>query len=129
MHYNYFYYANRTIHRYPTRQVLVVRQEMLWDDLRTVERYLGGDQHRPFERQGPTITHGSEKFAYRASLDPDLVPHLCCAIPKEIKTYKYLLQRAENLDSQQKLKSFQELSRKCQSPSFEDLVRKCSWSE
>lgn len=126
MYFNYFYYANATIYRFPHRNVLAVRQEMLWDDLRSIESYLGGDPHRPFERQGPTITHGSEQFRYRASLDPKLVLRLCCAIPKEIETYKYILERAVNLDVRQKSNSLKGVLSKCGAVSIDDLRKKCT---
>jgi hypothetical protein len=105
---------------------LVVRQEMLWEDLRSIERYLGGDPRRPFERQGPTITHGSEHFRYHAILDPDLVPRLCCAIQKEIETYKYLLERAVNLDFRQKSNSLKGLLTRCGALSMDGLRTKCT---
>jgi hypothetical protein len=126
MHYNYFYYANRTIHRYPHKTVLAVRQETLWDDLRSIERYLGGDPRRPFERQGPTITHGSGQFRYRALLDPVLVPRLCCAIQNEIKTYNYILERAVNLDFRQKSNSMKALLGRCGALSIDGLRTKCA---
>ena len=125
MHYNYFYYVNRTIHQYPKNIILAVRQERLWEDLRSVEKFLGGDAHRPFQRQGPTITHGSEKFRYRASLDPDLVPHLCCTISQEVKTYKHLLEEAVNLESSQKSISIMTLLEKCQIQDWNKWIQNC----
>jgi len=127
MYYNYQYYANRTITQYPNRKTLVVRQESLWDDLRSVESYLGGDPHHPFETQGPTITHGSERFRYRARLDPMLVVQLCCAIPKEISTYTLLLKKASNLGIEQKASSLKALFHGCGSSSLKDLTTRCGW--
>mmetsp|Transcript_36318 Transcript_36318/g.72294 ORF Transcript_36318/g.72294 Transcript_36318/m.72294 type:complete len:352 (+) Transcript_36318:94-1149(+) len=125
MHYNYFYYFNRTLHQYPNRIILAVRQERLWEDLRSVEKFLGGDAQRPFQDQGPTITHGSEKFRYRASLDPDLVPPLCCTIIQEVKTYKYLLEEAVNLESSQKSISIMALLKKCQIHNWNQWIEDC----
>ena len=126
MHYNYFYYVNRTIHQYPDRTILAVRQERLWEDLRSVEKFLGGDGRRPFQHQGPTITHGSERFRYRASLNPDLVPHLCCTISQEVKTYKYLLEGAVNLEPREKSISIVALLEKCQIQDWNQWIKTCS---
>lgn len=128
MHYNYFYYANRTITQFPERNILAIRQEALWDDLRSVEWYLGGDPRRPFETQGPTITHGSEHYRYRAYLDPSLVSRLCCVIPQEIKTYMYLLEQAANLAEREKARSLKALFEGCRAASFADLASSCGWN-
>jgi hypothetical protein len=125
MHYNYFYYVNRTIHQYPKRIVLVVRQEKLWEDLRSVEKYLGGDGQRPFQHQGPTITHGSERFRYRASLDLALIRHICCTISQEIKTYKHILEEAVNLESRQKDMSIKALLERCHIQNWNQWILDC----
>jgi hypothetical protein len=127
MHYNYHFYINRTIAKYPGRKLLAVRQEFLWADLRTVELYLGGDPHRPFEAEGPTITHGSERFRYRANLDPTLIPRLCCTIPKEIKSYTLLVELSANLGVREKSTSLQALSHVCGASSLDDLASRCGW--
>ena len=127
MHYNYFYHANRTIYRYPNRDVFAVRQESLWDDLRSIERYLGGNPRRLFEREGPTITHGSGRFRYRASLDPVIGPRiLCCPMLKEIETYIDIVERAVNLDSGQKSNSLKGLLSKCDATSMDGLRKTCA---
>jgi hypothetical protein len=127
MHFNYYYYANATTIPYPEKEVMVVRQEMLWDDLRRIERLLGGDPMRPFETEGPIVTHGSEKFQYRAILDPTLVPSLCCAIPMEIRSYTNFLARAINLEGRHKMYSITALLTKCGAQSIHSLSIRCGW--
>ena len=127
MHYNYAYYINRTIAKYPGRKILAVRQEFLWDDLRTVEFFLGGDPRHPFQAEGPTITHGSERFRYRANLDPTLISRLCCSIPKEIKAYTLLIELSMNLGVTEKSTSLNALFRGCRASSLVDLASRCGW--
>jgi hypothetical protein len=127
--FNYQFYANRTTVLHPEKDVVVVRQEMLWDDLRRIERLLGGDQFRPFEKEGPVVNHGSDKFHYRAILDPSLIPSLCCLIPNEIMTYKNLLDRAINLETRHKKYSINSLFSKCKVDSLQTLSTQCGWLE
>jgi hypothetical protein len=129
MFFNYYYLANKTVLLYPKKDVMVVRQEMLWDDLRRIEQLLGGDPMRSFETEGPIVTHGSEKFLYRAKLDPTLVPTLCCAIPKEIRTYIELLDQSKNLESRHKKYSIKNLLSKCQTESLPALSTRCGWHD
>lgn len=125
--FNYQYYANRTTWRFPQKDVVVVRQEMLWDDLRRIESWLGGDPLRSFETEGPIINHGSDKFKYRAKLDPLLIPPLCCVIPNEIQIYNDLLDRAVNLEDRHKKFSIQNLLSKCKVDSITTLATQCGW--
>lgn len=127
MHFNYFYYFNRTIAQYPGRRVLAVRQEALWDDLRSVEALLGGDIRRFFEDEGPSISHGSEHFRYQANLESSLVLHLCCAIPMEIKMYTEILEQAENLGNEHKTLALESLLKICGASSFMQLRKQCGW--
>lgn len=127
MRYNYHYYVNKTAQAFPGKGIVVVRQESLWDDLRSVERYVGGNPLRHFEREGPTITHGSKLFRHRAKLDPALGPILCCAIPDEIRSYKYLVSEALNLGPAEKSSSLMGLLQRCNASSFEDLGISCGW--
>ena len=127
MFFNYNYYANKTIFTYPEKEVLVVRQEMLFDDLRGIELLFGGNPLRAFETEGPTITHGSEHFRYRAHLDAVLVPVLCCAIPLEIFGYKEFLMRASNLERAQKSSALKALLHKCDTNTIDELRVRCDW--
>jgi hypothetical protein len=96
-----------------TKTIVVVRQEALWDDLRSIEAMLGGNRYRSFETEGPVVTHGSEMFPYKAVADPTLIPILCCAISNELGIYVDLIQRAQNLEPTQRLDSIRRLQSKC----------------
>jgi hypothetical protein len=126
IYFNYFKYANRTSMLYPKRDIVVVRKENLWNDLKHLEELLGGNPSRLFETEGPVITHGSEKFAYKATLDPRFIPPMCCAIADEISIYAKLLARAKNLDGASKMSSIQSLLSKCHVESLHTLSTRCA---
>jgi hypothetical protein len=125
MYFNYFFNANKTIFPYPRKDIFVVRQEFLWEDLRRIEGLLGGNPSRAFETDGPIVTHGSELFPYKGVLSPHLIPVLCCAIPNEIAVYIKLIQRAVNVYD--KHSPVEKLVEKCGASSFPQLVEKCHW--
>lgn len=128
LYYNYHYNFNRTVRAFPGRDIVVVRRESLWDDMRSIETLLGGDTARKFEHEGPVITHGSEKFLYKARLDSALVASLCCTIPDEVLVYVNVLSRALNLDVVQKEASITALLSKCKADSFKSLFEQCRWN-
>lgn len=128
MFYNYHYYINRTVAQYPEKAVVAIRQEMLWDDLRSIEQLLGGSPLHPFETEGPVMFHGSDKFLYRAQLDPTLIPLLCCSIPREISAYVQILSRALNLEARQKSISLNYLLQQCRAASMTELKTQCRWN-
>lgn len=129
LYFNYVYLANRTITQYPDKEVMVVRQESLWYDLQSIEGVIGGNSQRKFEQQGPTITHGSEKFSHRAVLDEVIarvgILSLCCILYDEIHTYALILERAVNLDTFQKQQTFQHAMARCDVNSMQELHKMC----
>ena len=127
LYYNFKYYFNRTVNEFPQKEVMVIRQEKLWEDMRRIERILGGDPSWSFETQGQIVTHGSEKFRYKARLDESLIPVLCCVIPNEIFVYTNLLSRAINLAPPEKKFPISRLLFKCNARSLNDLAFQCGW--
>lgn len=126
--YNFLYNFNRTVRAFPEKDIMAIRQETLWDDMRSIEQLLGGDPTRKFEHEGPVITHGSEKFRYKANLNPALIPNLCCSIPNEILVYANIVQRALNLNNAQKQASLSALLVKCKQGSLKTLSSQCGWT-
>ena len=138
LYFNYHYYVNKTstlliqssslaqqqqqqqerqqtpsIPNNKKKRIFVIRKENLFDDLRTIEYILGGSIQRPFEREGGTISHGNQLYPYKAILDNNLMPILCCVIPKELTIYVTLVTRALNLIDVDKITSIEELYTKC----------------
>jgi hypothetical protein len=126
--FNYHFYANRSIIPHANKDVMVIRQEMIWEDLRRIEGLLGGNHRRPFETDGPIVTHGSELFPYKAKLSNTLIPNLCCAIENEITVYVDLIRRALNMAREEKVFSTNKLFRKCAADSLSTLSRNCHWN-
>ena len=125
MYYNYFYYTNRTTTLNPERDVVIVRKENLWNDMRNIEKLLGGSRSRQFEMEGPVVSHGNEKFVYKAIVHPNLIPSMCCAVSDELEIYLKLIAMAKNLDEPDKMHSIQSLLSKCHSQSLHQLSSTC----
>eukprot|EP00934_Nitzschia_sp_Nitz4_P007770 Nitzschia sp. Nitz4//scaffold48_size128905//41196//42336//NITZ4_003590-RA/size128905-augustus-gene-0.3-mRNA-1//1//CDS//3329552952//7760//frame0 len=128
LYYNYLHYANRTVKAFPNKPVMIIRQEAMWEDLRRIEQLLGGNPRRPFETEGPIITHGSEKFAYRARLDPTLIPALCCLLEDELTAYVQFVLAATNLEVREKFHTLQEFLGPCNATTVKRLRLQCGWT-
>ena len=132
LYFNYHYYVNKTYtlllqssssspysQKPKKKPIFVIRKENLFDDLRSIEYLLGGNIQRPFEMEGGgdktqvLSHHGNQFYPYKASLDSNLMPILCCTIPKELTIYVTLVTRALNLLDADKIASVEELYTKC----------------
>ena len=100
LHFNYQYYASRTIHKYVGHEIFVVRTEQLWHDLQRIEKLLGGDPRSiTADEYQDRITHGSHAFAKKSKLsNKETVRILCCFLQREIVIYIQLIRQARNLD-------------------------------
>jgi hypothetical protein len=128
LHYNYHYYANRTIQQFPDNEVMVVRTEHLWDDMNRIERKLGGKNILRKEDYGGDGTHQSFRFKNKTHLLSLENQHiLCCAIQGEISIYADLIARATNLDKGSRHDTLTTLWNKCGAvTSLEQLAAVCS---
>jgi hypothetical protein len=124
--YNYQYYKRKTIGKFPSREVLVVRMENLWQDLGNLDRLLGGDGTFG-DMHGTSITHGSQHQKYHESLTESSAKLLCCALQDEMQIFRYLLNRATNLDQETKLESSLQTVTQCGAESWEDLQKQCEY--
>jgi hypothetical protein len=124
MVFNFQYYTNKTIARFPSKEVLVVRTENLWQDLGDLDRLLGGDGAFGHLR-GSSVTHGSEHHKYNRSISESGAKLLCCALQDEIRVFRDLIDRATNLDKETKLKSSLQTVTRCGAESWEDLQKQC----
>ena len=110
---NFGYYYDRTIAKYPRKDVVVLRTEHLWDDLQQLEYWMGGNASvGPSTRN--TVSHGSETYRLKSKLtDVKLLQSLCCIIELEAKLYIEIIQRAINLHAWQKQESLEAFSERC----------------
>ncbi|CAB9500674.1 expressed unknown protein [Seminavis robusta] len=120
MHFNYLYYYSGSVKKFPDKEVFAVRTEHEWEDIVTIDKWIGGTGKYP--GQGGAHTHGSEH--YRPSpLSEEAYHKLCCVLASEIKIYFHLYDLALNLDEAAKLESEDILREKCGIPAS------TSWTE
>jgi hypothetical protein len=124
MVFNFQYYTQKTIGLFPTKEVLVVRTESLWQDLGDLDRLLGGDGAFG-DLHGSSVTHGSENHKNRRSISESGAKLLCCALQDELNIFRDLMHRATNLDEKTKLESSLKTVVRCGAESWEDLEKEC----
>ena len=109
MLYNYGYYMERSVWKYPTKEVFGIRTEHESDDIRALDELLGGNGNL---RENTEVSHGSEGYA-SSPLTAEAYQKLCCVLEMEIAIYEELLERVVNLDRTSKLKDLSNLRDKC----------------
>ena len=120
---------DKSITRNGDRPVLLVRTRLLWSDLKTLDRQLGGTGNFG-ELEGSAYTHGSG--AYRKGKSQDnmtiLVRAMCCALIDELRTYRLLVQTAANWNTTTKQEEETYLVERCddQWQNWNDLEKYCT---
>jgi len=117
-------YANRTIGVYPEKDVLVVRTEHLWDDLKELDIFLGGKGDFG-EMEGLAVTHGSNVW-YNKPLSNEEARLLCCGLQDEIAAYHDLVQLAVNLKNSIKEETWGRALKRCGVNTWRHLVEGCT---
>lgn len=110
MYYNYEYYFNHTILTYPEKEVLGIRTEYEWEDIKALDLAIGGTGK--FKREGKAISHGSEHYE-PAPITEQAYHKLCCVLHDEIVLYFDILKRAVNLNETAKDDAIDTVFRKC----------------
>ena len=110
MYYNYEYYVNHTIFSYPEKEVLGIRTEYEWEDIKALDLAIGGTGN--FKREGKAISHGSEHYE-PAPISEQAYHKLCCILHDEIVLYFDILKRAVNLNETAKDSAIETVFRKC----------------
>ena len=139
---NYRHYVSQTVDQFPNKPVILVRTRALWQDLKHVDKLLGGTGDFGMA-EGSAVTHGSEHFIVRGTdndqdnndsnnnnntikngnsngnndddsyLSPTATLQLCCALLDDIRTYANLIQRAVNWNDTTKQSETQFLVQRC----------------
>jgi hypothetical protein len=109
MHYNYAYYAQLSVWKYPSKEVFGVRTEHEMEDIRALDELLGGNGNL---RENTEVSHGSESYA-PSPLTTEAYQKLCCVLEMELAIYQDLLERVINLDEATKLEEMNNLRNKC----------------
>lgn len=116
--------------------ILVLRTESLWDDLKELDIFLGGNGY--FRKEGLRVSHvvddhnnqhqqGQQHTVYKdaAVLSPHGGKLLCCAMHEELAVYRELLLRAANLNATQKKETLSAALELCRATSWPGLVKAC----
>ena len=115
-----------SIGRFPEAGMWIVRTDRLWDDLQSIDRAVGGSGDDFGDLIGTKVTHGSEKHgANRTSLLPTNSIDFCCALRSEMVSYVDLLQRAMNLDGDEKRATIQATAGRCGMDSWQGFLEQC----
>ena len=80
---------------YPEKEVFGIRTEYEWDDIKALDRAIGGSG--TVRNEGKAVSHGSEHFE-QAPLTEQAYHKLCCVLHDEIALYFDILKRAVNLN-------------------------------
>jgi hypothetical protein len=117
---NYQYYTkDLDLRPNVQRKVWVIRTEKLWHDVSRVDKRVGGSGNfahvrgRVFNKQTRTRKIGTAPL------------HLCCALLPDIVAFSKIVNRAENLDAQEKLEYNQKSWTRCNATSLEMLQTQC----
>ena len=109
--------------RLQQKQVMVVRTNSMWDDLKGVDRYFGGTGDFGAV-EGTRVTHGSEhRNTSKAILTPDSYRVMCCALRGEMIAAVHLIQQAVNLDPIEKASTLDNMIRSCGAISWQDFLQ------
>jgi hypothetical protein len=122
MVFNFHYYTQKTVTKFPSKEVLVVRTENLWQDLGDLDRLLGGDGAFG-TLHGSSVTHGSEHHKSRnRSISESGAKLLCCALQDELNIFRDLVDRKSERDQ---AGSLIKTVTRCGAESWEDLEKQC----
>lgn len=123
MWYNYFFYHNKTVARYPEKEMFGVRTTHEWEDIIALDKAVGGTAE--FRKKGHAASHGSEKY-YPSPLSEEAYHKLCCVLNDEIALYEDLIHRVLNFDDTVKQECIDEVRQKCGiTMSWDDWRQQC----
>lgn len=111
--YDIRYYTNKTIVQYPNKSVLVVRSQVIFEDLHDLELQLGGNG-----------TFKIKETFHDKVLSDELTRHygpLCWAMRKELYEYRRLLQLSVNLDPATKEATIASAANRCGFSSWNEM--------
>lgn len=109
---NYGSYYQLSTQQFPDREILVIRTEELWKDVKGLNLALNGTD-KEMVNEGHVHSHNSEKFKVRGNLTNEGKAAICCFLSDENKIYQDLLMRAANLHDLEKRQYLHRLYSDC----------------
>lgn len=144
---NYQFYTKGLKLSAETRNVFVIRTEHLWEDVSRIDTLVGGTgnfsnvQGKIVNQQTTNIhekNKGLTKSTRNATLVSDasfkqvrlLVPiPFCCALLPDMLTFRSIVNRADNLNEEEKQETHARAWTRCNATSWENLQSKCGASK
>lgn len=125
MYYNMHHYTVETIDEYPDKEVVVVRTESLWKDVKDLDIMLGG-KGTFGEIEGTRDSHGSEHYKRsNTTFSTSDYGLLCCALSNEMDLYRRLVELAVNLNTAAKQHTIASTTRKCGFSTWDEMMSVC----
>jgi len=103
---NYAFYVEKTLRKYPEKDIYIIRAENLWDDVKELNYQLGGphDDNSWHGAKGHDgHTHGSESYVVKSRLSEKGKKTFCCYLSKENQIFEELVVRAVNINAPEKM--------------------------
>jgi hypothetical protein len=121
---NYKHNMELTTLRYPKKEVLVVRLEHLWEDMKQLDSWLGGDGS--FEKlDGLKKNVADDTNSEKSSLSEEGTKLFCCLLLEEMEMYRHLVELALNLNDEAKADTIQIAAKQCYFPTWEIMISTC----
>jgi hypothetical protein len=111
---NYNYYMKKTVEMRPDHAVAVIRINYLWEDIKHLDKYVGGNGHFVMHKKGEKLNHSQGDMRNLSYVSVSNSIFLCCLIYEELHYYQQLILKAVNLDGLQKRDTLHDLLNRCQ---------------
>jgi hypothetical protein len=122
---NFRYYHNKTLLKYPEKEVWVVRSENVLEDLDALEVLLGGVEGQYDLEYAAKLTHPIEEFMRKQTVPERVTKLLCCALRDEFVVVNDVLHRAANFNNVLKYQAWSETLHECGFGSWVDFQKEC----
>lgn len=108
---NYKFYHDATVKLYPKKEILAVRMEHLWDDIKALDVATGGTGF--FSNDGSAANNYAKKKTNSRGATSEQLRDLCCILWDDIEIFQEIVNRARNLDYPSKLEAIQDVWKTC----------------
>lgn len=112
LRFNYDRYYAKTVKAFPGKEILAIRTEHMWDDMKALDIATGGPGFFP---GAGTVANKNRENTKRIRKDPtpEQLRALCCVLWEEIELYQEIVNEARNFPYSTKLETMQDLWSTC----------------
>jgi hypothetical protein len=122
---NFRYYHNKTLYKYPEKEVWVLRSENVLEDLDALEVLLGGVEGQYDLEYAATLTRPITGFMQKQIVPKKVMKLLCCALRDEFVVVNDVLHRAANFNNVLKYQAWSETLDECGFGSWTNFQKEC----